>query len=524
MIHKALFKVVLCNSLASVSFCFLALFLPSASALGQEDLLDERWLVTESAHFTLYSQLSSRQTSALVSELELWRQAAAMIIRDGEPFPLANVPNYIYAFSDVEDIQHFTAGEETAFFASTPRANFMAFVAGNDESRKYALHRYAHFLQKNFYDLRVPRWYEEGMAGYLSRLTINRGNAELERVSAQTHELMAAINDELSMERFLYRDEALASPRLIQIANLKSESLLQYLLHGYQEVEFTDRRAALADYLGFLFAGRNQRFAFDQSFGVTTRQLDEEFELYLNESRRPRGEITLAPLQELAQIEPTQVERPALTLMLGELALNSGGIKKAEVFFNKLIESDQPVARAYSGLGDAIRFQSLPGRDQEIANYFELALEIAPDSPDILLDYGEYWESELQDCEKVYPQAQRQQLMEDIKQKFLKSLDLRENSAESHLALAEFYLLEGQDWQLGKPYQQRAFELLPADGFIMEASVKYAIAAEEFGEAERLLAEMSQPIHFFGEPSYVSDMREQLMRKRRGEVFDACAR
>ena len=153
MIHKALSKVILGNSLAGVGLSFLAMFLLSTSALGQEDLLDKRWFVAESAHFTVYSQASSRQTSALVSDLELWRQAAAMIIRNGAPFPAANVHNYVYLFSNSEDIQHFTAGEETAFFSSTPRANFMALVAGDDESRKYALHRYAHFLQKNFYDL-----------------------------------------------------------------------------------------------------------------------------------------------------------------------------------------------------------------------------------------------------------------------------------------------------------------------------------------------------------------------------------
>jgi len=64
---------------------------------------------------------------------------------------------------------------------------------------------------------------------------------------------------------------------------------------------------------------------------------------------------------------------------------------------------------------------------------------------------------------------------------------------------------------------------LPADTFIMEQAIKYAIAADEYNEAQRLINEMAQPIHFWGEPGYVSDLRVRLMRKRRGEVYDVCA-
>ncbi len=90
------------------------------------------------------------------------------------------------------------------------------------------------------------------------------------------------------------------------------------------------------------------------------------------------------------------------------------------------------------------------------------------------------------------------------------------------MALAEYYLLAGQDWREGQSHQAQAFELLPADGFILEASAKYAIAADEFEQAQRLINEMAQPIHFFGEPEYVRILRQKLDSKQRGEVFDEC--
>lgn len=514
-------KQLQCFALALLTTVSAMAVLPVA-AFAQAELLDDRWHIAKSSNFTVFSQRSSRQTSQVVSELEIWRQVAAELIQGEAPFPPANVPNYVYLLSDKDALSYFYSGTEPAFFYGTPRANFIAFIPDDDSSKRAALHQYAHFLQKNFYDLRVPRWYEEGMASYLARIDIRRNAAELQRTSEQTHTAMGILNNELSMERFLYRDEALASPRLIQIANLKSETLLHFLLHGYQEDSFVDRRAELNNYLQLLFAGRNQRFAFDQAFSVTTRQLDEEFENYLAESRRPRGDLPVGNLIEPASIDIVEIAQADLALMLGELALNSGATESAEVFFKFVIDSQQALARAFSGLGDALRFSSPTGRDQEIARYFDSALEIAPDDPDILLDFGEYWESELQDCDKTYPEVQRQQIMLDIKQKFLRSLELRPDSAEAHLALAEYYLLAGQDWREGQSHQAQAFELLPADGFILEASAKYAIAADEFEQAQRLINEMAQPIHFFGEPEYVRTLRQKLDSKQRGEVFDEC--
>jgi len=57
----------------------------------------------------------------------------------------------------------------------------------------------------------------------------------------------------------------------------------------------------------------------------------------------------------------------------------------------------------------------------------------------------------------------------------------------------------------------------------MEQTIKYSIAAKDFDEAQRLITELAQPLHYFGEPGYVTDLRENLLRKRRGESYDACS-
>ena len=75
----------------------------------------------------------------------------------------------------------------------------------------------------------------------------------------------------------------------------------------------------------------------------------------------------------------------------------------------------------------------------------------------------------------------------------------------------------------GVEYQRHAFLLLPADSFIMEQSIKYSIAAGEYAEAERLINEMAQPIHFFGEPDFVTNLRDRLTSAQQDKSYDECA-
>jgi len=512
------------RSLSRQTVLLLILLLPGA-VWGQAQLLQERWVRVDTENFHLISQLNSRQTLRFANMLETWRRVAAYTISSNnqQNYPPANVPNYVYLFENLETYQMFTFATEAGFFTPSPRANFMAFIAGEEDSSAIAFHHYVHFLVRNFADLRLPRWYEEGLAGYIARMRIDGDEAVFDRYSAESHELMISISEQLSMDRLLFREEALASPRVIQIANLKSETLLHYILHAYEEDGFTDRRAQLSRYLELLLEGRNPRFAYDQAFHVSPAQLDEEFHAYLATSRRPRGTINTGTLASTVEYTSEPLAGAPLAIQLAELALNSGRFENAQLLFQAAQDSGQEIARSYSGLGDALRMQELDGMDQQITRYFEQALALAPEDPNIQLDYGEYWETELLDCDNDWPPAQRSRILNDMQQQFSRAVAQVPASPEANLAMGQLHLIPEMDWQPGLEYQRKAFELLPADTFILEQSVKYAIAAGDFAEAERLINELAQPIHFWGEPGWVTDLRERLLSKRNNSTYDACA-
>lgn len=502
----------------------------SSSGFAQLELREQRWFQAQTEHFTLISRQSSRQTERLAQTLESWRQQAALQFPYTKQLPVAAVPNLVFVFDNAEDLAWFTYVDANAFFNPSPRANFLAFVAGDEDSLQLGLHHYSHFLIRNFSPLQLPRWYEEGLATFVARLRSDGDDVSFEQYSASNNEALARVSDSFSMERLLYRDQALASPRVIQIANLKAEALYYYLGYGFAVPGFPDRRQQLQGYLDYLLEGRRPRFAFDQSFDVTTEQLDEELQGFLRQQNRPRVDIVPNSGQDAASVSTERLDEARVSLLLGELALNSGSPEVAEQFFRGTIESGQAVARSYSGLGDALRFQveeegeeSIRPNDQEVAALFQQALDLAAGDAMILLDYGEYWESELLDCDKQYPAAQRQRIIADIQQTFSLALSNLPDNPEANLAMAQLYLLEGMDWRQGSAFQKAAFDLLPADSFIMEQAVRYAIEAEEFVRAEQLLEELAQPIHFYGEPAYVTDLRQRLRSQQRGETYDACA-
>ncbi len=498
--------------------------LASAGAAAQLELARDRWLALDTAHFRILSQLSPRRSAQVAAELETWRLAVGRQLGRDEGLPAANVPNLVFLFEDVDDMRHFSAGADVGFHIPTPRANYMAMSMDEDEAWRQGLHHYVHFLLRNFDDLRLPRWYEEALAGYYSRLEIDGEALLLPGYPASINERMADLALELSMERLLYQDAALASPRLIQIANLKSVALLEYLRHGHEE-DFTDRRDALGEYLDHLLAGRDARFAFDQSFRIRPQSLDEELQEFLRNTRAgDRVVAMLGPRVEF-DFESGAADPDRVTILLGELALNAGRLEVAETFFRSLTDRDTTIARAWSGLGDSLRYQDASERenDQQIAAYFDQALALAPDDPEILLDFGEYWEAELEDCDNTWAPARARERLGAAMRVFQRVVEMQPDNPEANLAMGQIHLFSAYDWRDGLAYQQRAFALLPADTFIMEQAAKYAIEAGEFGEAEALITELAQPLHAWGEPDWVGDLRLRLLNKRRGTDYDLCA-
>lgn len=500
----------------------LSLLVLSSRALAQDELLRDRWQTLSSPHFVFFSQLSASRTERLAQELELWRQISASVITGGGTLPAAAIKTHVYVFDKPASFAPFAQADETGFFIPTPRRNFLALIYADELSLTQARHHYVHFLLRNFVDLRIPRWYEEGLAGYLDSLQVERDQVALPRYSERDFRGSLQVSREVSLQELLYDEAALASPRLIQIANLKSESLLYFLWHGWEE-GFVDRRPQLQNYLQLSLAGRSQRFAFDQSFNISASDLDDEYERFLRESDRRGGTLDTSHLQPVAELRADVLSSALLATALGELSLNSGHFAAAEEFFRSAVDYGAAPARSLAGIADALRMQEPEDGEIELRELYRQALAQDGDNPETLLDLGEYWESVISDCDRNLTAAEISSIKLDMQAYFSRALAANPENAEANLAMAQYYLLAGESVVSGIGNQRKAMALLPADTFVMEQAVRYAIEEQRYDEARRLIVELSQPLHLWGEPDWVGELRKRLNAREAGRPYDECS-
>ncbi len=500
-----------------------------AYAADDSDLATERWFASETNNFIIYSQLSKRQTERHANALEHWRDAALQVLGVADTQQQDPIKTYFYLFDDEDDYALFAESNDTAYFFSSPRANFI-IAQSSDSGIDMAKHHYAHFLINNR-PIGVPRWYEEGMSQYLSRLNPDGREVELRGFSADDYSLIATVNADLALDNLLYDDTALASPRLIQIANLKSAFFVHFLRHGQQRDGFDDYSDKLRDYLGFLQQGRSERFAYDQAFNLSVRRMEEELERFVVEGQsRGDSDQDIFAIAEPSEFEAYEAPREEIELALAEISLHSARFHLSAFYFDRLLQDAKGGGRAASGLADANRMLAEDSdgsagdlSEQELELGYQRALELAPQDFQLHLDFGQYYDSLRDNCEKPLNPAQLQRVEQGMSTHFRSALELNPGSAEVNLSNAQLYLFEGADWQQGLVFQEKAFASLPADTFVMEQAIEYAILAKNYERAKSLIDRMARPMHFWGTPIWIRDLRNQLQAAERGQVFDPCA-
>ncbi len=497
--------------------------------LALEALLQERWVEARTDNFHVISQLSEIKTERMALDLERWREAAITLL--GLPASAARDPltAYVYLFADEAALRVFTDGAENAYFVSSPRAAYLA-IAESASALDLAQHHVAHYLINN-QPIGVPRWYEEGMAHYLTRLNLQSGVAGLIPLRPENLDLAISVDDLLGIDDLLYNDSALSSPRLIQVGNLKAGLFMHFLLHAHELEGFADRRGELQNYVALLQQGRSERFAFDQAFSGSLNRLESEYLRYLAAAIPTADqERNLLTLPSRDEPDAAEVEREALVMGLGELALHGGRLAQAQHLFGSLVEAQTSIGRAYSGFADAVRMAAVETAESspadvpaDLRSYYLRALTIQGSDPQMLLDYGQYLDTELASCERNYTAGERVEMAEAMRNAFTTALSRQPESAEVNLSYARLFLLPGQNWQDGEPYQRNAFERLPVDTYVMEQTIDYAIAAGRFEDAQGFIARLARPMHFWGVPEWVTDLRHKLESAQRGQTFDRCA-
>ncbi len=501
----------------------LVLLLTSFQITAQEAITREHWYEAGTTNFDVHSLLSREKTGVMATELEAWRQIAVSVLGESFSTPVDPIRTHVFLFDSRGNYDLFAEGEDDAYMYFSPRASYLILM-DDETSVNLAQHHYAHFLINNR-PVGSPRWYEEGMANYFSRIDVTKEEATQRGLQTTEVELAITLNDSLSLEELLYDDAALASPRLIQIANLKSAMFVHFLLNGDQFEGFTSRRTQLQNYLGFLQQGRAQRFAYDRAFDISLPRLEREYERFIQmmlDAGDP-DRLLMSFTPELAA-EASPAVGDTITSELAELSLHAGKYESSELFFNTLVAKGTQSGRAYSGLADSRRMAfSGEGAEPDVESSYLKAIDLEPSDPQLFLDHGQYLDTELKSCERQYSVEERQRMATDMRASFEKALALAPNRPEVNLSYAQIFLMDGEQWQEGSSYQQRAFDALPADSFVMEQTIYYAIAAGRYADARALIVRLARPMHFWGIPGWIADLSHKVDAAEQGIAFEPCA-
>ncbi|MDT8428527.1 MAG: hypothetical protein RQ757_07145 [Pseudomonadales bacterium] len=334
--HKIGWILILCS------------YLIQPPALGQSNegsMHGEGWRKLNANGFIFLSQLDDEQTTALAVQLGTWKAAVEELISTSD---LA-VPTYVYLFETQAALHRFAPETAEAVLYPSPRGNYLA-ILNQPGSIRQGLHELAHQFINNGSGLHDPRWYEEGMAEYLSRLRLDTDTPTLQQLSMARVRTATQIDTAMPLEVLLFDNSGLASPLLVQVANAKAAMLLHFLLHAHQQDGFRDYREGLQNYLALLAEQRRGRYAFDRGFPVSLNRLAAEYIRYLQlENRNPESlSVTISPQPMLAR--PEDMTTASALGMLAELGLNAGFFELAEAYFQQAGMLAPSVGRYQSGL------------------------------------------------------------------------------------------------------------------------------------------------------------------------------
>ncbi len=449
-----------------------------------------RWIRVETAHFQLISGASKFDTIEIAQRLELLRAVLQLVGLQANLTP--RVPLLVYVFADAAGYARFAPRTDFVGFM-LPRAhrNFLVVRAGAEtDAGGAALHEYVHFVLRNGAATRYPAWYDEGLAEFLSTVSMQGEQVVIGTIPVgREHWLL--YGSPMSLRQMMTvdetYDEAVRTPQRFYA----QAWTLTHFFHVADRVGFPQRRAQLTDFIARLNHGEPPDDACRNAFGTDFESLDKEFMQYLAKGKLPYLGVPPARLAIPPQVRSEPLPEAERRYLLGDLALALGEDWRgeAEFWFRLAVQADPGSGRANAALARAEQ-----SREQADA-HFARALTLAENDPEVQLHYAEAMLARAgADGED------RTASIQLSRRAFRRSIQLDPDQVAAHAGLGRSYVVAAN---VGKPADglaalETARARLPADHSIALDSAKLEVKAGSVERARSILARMSRPTH--GDP------------------------
>ena len=472
---------------------------------------EAEWVVVESPLFEIYSTFSLEKTRALARHLEQFHaliQAVTNVSRRASA-----VPTRILAFADPAHYAELAPEKTGGFFASGLRNNWMLITqpSGQLAAGEVILHEYSHQVLRHRTSRSYPIWYDEGFAELFSTVKVVRDKTLSIGAPPEVAGSWIQFGEWLPLERILATrsyGELAGDERSMFYA--QSWLLVHYLTldRPAREASF---RFSLDRYLDLIELGISPAAAFESVTGESPAAVDRR----LRAIKRVRvGGYEIAKLSYDRRETTSRAIAPGEVLVrLGELQLVRGKVASAERAFREALEADPENARAYAGLGHALRF----GSDVDEADkMFRRALELDPTDPLNHLDMAQY---HLDYATHMWGDAEvMREHLATARSHCDAAIRLDDSLPEVWSILGATHLAPGEDPAKAIPLLERALGGHPSSEEILRLLAEARLASGDELSARDLLRRMIVVRGDLEGGQSVDDTIEQMERRRASQA------
>lgn len=394
------------------------------------------WVAADTPNFWFLSQVSSKQTNRIATDLESFRDAMVRVIPGIEA--RSSRPTFVYLFKHRESFEPFTVGEDgkprnwAGFFLSASDANFIALNAEeSQEAYSTIYHEYLHFLARNNFRA-TPVWLNEGAAEYYSTFRLTKGRAETGH-PIKSH-LRRVINESpINMGRFLQIDTSSPEYRhgnwTTSLFYSQAWALTHYLFSESQ------MRPGLKQFFALLQQGKESWVAFRDVYGLDLYTLEKNLYAYVRRGILLNYEISFGKGYAV-NVKQRELTEPEISCRIADLLLHRGS-------------HHYPKARAL----------------------LEEALSLSPESSSchaingMLHEYSDQWK--------------------EAAREYARAIALGSDGVRPHLRYAR-RLLDGSDVNKAEDVLRGALEVDPANAEVRNVLASALLVSSSGRDAERL--------------------------------------
>ena len=460
------------------------------------------WIEVRGPTFSLRSDAPAHEVEALAADLE----AFAATVQHATGIEAKPRRSTIYAIEDPRVRAASIPEHARAYRAALSSGGaIVAPMAGDHEARDLLKHEIVHELMMQ-QPVHYPAWYEEGLAVYLSTLSL-RG--DLATAGYPDRERARGVIDDGRIPL-----EILLSPltkRLETPGFYENAWLFVHFLHHGRIADGTSPLDRGVDYLERLHRGEDWRQAFEAAFAESIDAFDRHLDAYLDSIQRRLRVLDLAaPIRQAPKIPDAAPIAPSrVAAELGEASARWGRGSAAIAMVAPWARGNrfEPRAGAVFALAEAVY-----GARERSSAAIDRALAAAPSDPQIWLLAGDV-SAMLADA--TTPPDASQVLQARSRYARARELGCRDPDLERRLALTYAAGAPQDDFETRRRILEAALaNAHPEDGALLLGLGQLHADAGQANEARRYL---QQVLAVSAEPKYRAKAQAALDRLSEGE-------